>query len=200
MRAKVEDSLRALNCQLAGSFRPSWKRKLSVSTSLSARLFRDGFHALAVLPTGDLVAAVPGAIITLRANESEFPSTHKIIRGTRPLHITSVPDGTVFWGEYFDNSSRDEVHIYASTDSGATWSIAYTFPKNESKDPKYLDAARRAFEHPIHQGGVAFTDASGDLWFEEYIVCPPTHILNGFIWAAKPVERPQQVSSAPYRA
>ena len=23
----------------------------------------------------------------------------------------------------------------------------------------------------------------GDLWFEEYIVSPPTHILNGFIWA-----------------
>jgi hypothetical protein len=30
---------------------------------------------------------------------------------------------------------------------------------------------------------VAFTDESGDLWFEEYIVSPPTHILNGFIWA-----------------
>ena len=24
----------------------------------------------------------------------------------------------------------------------------------------------------------------GDIWFEEYIVSPPTHILNGFIWAA----------------
>jgi hypothetical protein len=33
------------------------------------------------------------------------------------------------------------------------------------------------------EGGVAFTDASGDLWLEEYIVSPPTHILNGFIWA-----------------
>jgi hypothetical protein len=33
-------------------------------------------------------------------------------------------------------------------------------------------------------GGVTFTDDNGDLWFEEYIVAPPTHILNGFIWAA----------------
>src|SRR5207248_4278268 len=27
-------------------------------------------------------------------------------------------------------------------------------------------------------------DDRGDVWFEEYIVSPPTHILNGFIWAA----------------
>jgi hypothetical protein len=31
---------------------------------------------------------------------------------------------------------------------------------------------------------VTFTDEHGDLWFEEYIVSPPTHILNGFMWAA----------------
>ena len=30
-----------------------------------------------------------------------------------------------------------------------------------------------------------FTDEHGDLWFEEYLVAPPpTHILNGFVWAA----------------
>ncbi len=51
---------------------------------------------------------------------------------------------------------------------------------------RYLEAAKRAFasfQQPIENGGVAFTDESGDLWFEEYIVSPPTHILNGFIWA-----------------
>ena len=56
----------------------------------------------------------------------------------------------------------------------------------ESGDARYLDTARAAFvtfQRPIAEGGVAFTDESGDLWFEEYIVSPPTHILNGFIWA-----------------
>lgn len=56
----------------------------------------------------------------------------------------------------------------------------------ECGDARYLEAARAAFaafEHPIVDGGVAFTDAAGDLWFEEYIVSPPTHILNGFMWA-----------------
>jgi hypothetical protein len=51
----------------------------------------------------------------------------------------------------------------------------------------YLETARLAFEsflRPLDVGGVAFTDEQGDVWFEEYLVTPPTHILNGFIWAA----------------
>jgi hypothetical protein len=107
---------------------PYWRR-LTSRANLTSRLVRDGFHALAILPSNAMVAAVPGAIITRRPNETTFQVTRKIIRGTRPLHITAIPDGTVYWGEYFDNPSRDEVHIYASTDGGSTWSVAYTFPK-----------------------------------------------------------------------
>jgi hypothetical protein len=44
-----------------GAFRPTFRRRLSVMNRLSARLFRDGFHALAVLSSGALIAAVPGA-------------------------------------------------------------------------------------------------------------------------------------------
>ena len=128
LRSTVQD-LSNLTWEPVAAFRPAWRRRLSVANGLSARLFRDGFHALAILPAGGLVAAVPGAIVTLRQNESEFRTTHVITRGTRPLHITAVPGGAVFWGEYFDNASRGEVHIYASGDGGATWSVAYTFPK-----------------------------------------------------------------------
>jgi hypothetical protein len=110
-------------------FQPGFRSRLSVTTRLSARLFRDGFHALTVLPSGGLVAAVAGAIISAGANENEFRVTHAILRGTRPLHITAVPGGAVYWGEYFDNSARDEVHIYGSADGGATWTVVYTFPK-----------------------------------------------------------------------
>ncbi len=129
LRTRMEDPARTLDWELVGNYRPSWKRMLSVRNRLTARLVRDGFHALAVLPTRDLVAAVPGAIVTKRANERQFCATHKITRGTRPLHITAVPGGTVYWGEYFDNAARDEVHIYGSRDSGSSWSVAYTFPK-----------------------------------------------------------------------
>src|SRR5579859_1999479 len=64
LRATVKDPS-TLNWDPVASFRPTWKRRLSVTNRLSARLFRDGFHALAVLPSQRLVAAVPGSIIAL---------------------------------------------------------------------------------------------------------------------------------------
>jgi hypothetical protein len=134
LRGKISDPLTSVSWQPVATFQPSLRRRLSVLNRLTARLFRDGFHALAVLPSGALVAAVPGAIVTLRPGETEFRRTHTILRGTRPLHLTAVPgvgaSGAIYWGEYFDNAARDEVHIYGSTDSGATWSVAYTFPKS----------------------------------------------------------------------
>ena len=96
---------------------------------LTARLFRDGFHALAILPSGAHVAAIPGAIIARTSNDNEFRIAYTLTRGTRPLHITAVPGGAVYWGEYFDNAARDKVHIYGSSDGGRTWSVVYTFPK-----------------------------------------------------------------------
>lgn len=50
----------------------------------------------------------------------------------------------------------------------------------------YLQAAQQAFAAmlvSVEKGGVAYADAHGFTWIEEYIVSPPTHILNGFIWA-----------------
>ncbi len=129
LRARITDPAHNLQWQAVAKFRPDWKRRLTVTNRFSARFLRDGFHALAISPSGAVVAAVPGAIVTCAPIESEFCVTHRIARGTRPLHITTVPAGIIYWGEYFDNPSRDEVHIYASTDAGATWNIAYTFAK-----------------------------------------------------------------------
>jgi hypothetical protein len=112
-------------------FHPCWWRARTVCSGLTARLFRDGFHALAVLPSGSLVAAVPGAVIEWQPAEKEFRVSHRITRGTRPLHIAVTPDGNAFWGEYFDNPKRDAVYIYRSSDQGRTWSIAYTFAPGE---------------------------------------------------------------------
>lgn len=128
-RARMLASAGDLDWQFVGRFRPSWNRKLTVSNRLSARLFRDGFHALAVSSPGAVVAAVPGAIVSLDTSSREFRPTFTITRGTRPLHIASVPGKGIFWGEYFDNRSRDEVHIYRSSDGGASWDVAYTFAK-----------------------------------------------------------------------
>jgi hypothetical protein len=112
-----------------GQYRPAAWRSISSSFRLASRLFRDGFHALASLSSGHLVGAVPHAIVTLAPGETEFHVSHKVLRGTRPLHLAVTPNDHILWGEYFDNPQRDEVHIYASTDLGAHWGVAHTFPK-----------------------------------------------------------------------
>jgi hypothetical protein len=117
--------------EVVTNFRPAWWRNLTSRAALSYRLMRDGFHALA-LPRGEpndgaMVGAVPGALVTRTLGGDEFQITHEVKRGTRPLHITAVPSGNIYWGEYFDNRERAEVHIYASCDRGRTWGIAYTF-------------------------------------------------------------------------
>jgi len=85
-------------------FLPSWWRKLTVATRLSYRLVRDGFHALAVFPSGELIAALQGPLLRCGPGKKEFHVTHVLQRGTRPLNITVAPDGARFLGEYFDQS------------------------------------------------------------------------------------------------
>jgi hypothetical protein len=122
--------------EVVATVQPAWWRSLTSRTVLSSRLVRDGFHALTILGgevngqtmnNRTMVGAVPGALVTRVPNSNEFRVTHKIQRGTRPLHITAVPSGEIYWGEYFDNRERAEVHIYVSTDRGRTWQVAYTF-------------------------------------------------------------------------
>jgi heparosan-N-sulfate-glucuronate 5-epimerase len=98
------------------------------------------------------------------------------------------PQGLAVWNHYFDWEYRDTLRApwYSALAQGQGISVLVRAYK-ESGDSHYLDAARRAlvsFFKPVADGGVAFTDEQGDVWFEEYVVSPPTHILNGFIWAA----------------
>jgi len=128
LRARVST---VVEWERVGSFRPAAWRSISSCSRLGYRFFRDGFHALAVLPLGHLIGAVPGAIVTLSPGETEFRVSHRVSRGLRPLHITATSKGHVFWGEYFDNPRRDEVHVYASIDHGAHWEVVYTFPRGD---------------------------------------------------------------------
>ncbi|MGA9529841.1 MAG: hypothetical protein WBS24_17140 [Terriglobales bacterium] len=120
-------SLQNADWEPVASFTPVWWRNLTSHFRLTNRLVRDGFHALAILDDKTTIAAVPGAVVTCAPNRRKFRTTHQILRGMRPLHITAVPQGNIYWGEYFDNRERDEVHIYASDDRGQTWQIAHTF-------------------------------------------------------------------------
>ena len=110
-------------------------------------------------------------------------------------HLEQNAHGVVVWNHHFDWEYRDTLKApwYSALAQGQGISVlvrAYNEARarTQSGAARYLDAAQRAlasFHRPMSEGGVAFTDERGDLWFEEYIVSPPpTHILNGFIWAA----------------
>lgn len=96
--------------------------------------------------------------------------------------------GLAMWMHHFDWDYRETLRSpwYSALAQGQGISVLVRAYR-ETGDSKYKDAAKaafKAFETEVAQGGVAFTDANDDLWFEEYIVDPPTHILNGFMWAS----------------
>jgi hypothetical protein len=103
-------------------------------------------------------------------------------------HLETTSHGLWVWNHHFDWEYRSPLKApwYSALSQGQGVSLlarAY----HETGAVAYLQAAERAFDSfrkSTHEGGVAFRDARGNLWFEEYIVSPPTHILNGFIWAA----------------
>ena len=107
-------------------------------------------------------------------------------------HLESNAHGLAVWHHHFNWEYRDTLKApwYSALAQGQGISVLVRAWK-ESGEARYVEAAQRAlasFYKPVTEGGVAFTDyhnndKSGDLWFEEYIVTPPTHILNGFIWA-----------------
>jgi len=103
-------------------------------------------------------------------------------------HLEPNQHGVAVWNHYFDWEYRDTLRSpwYSALAQGQGISLMVRAHK-ETGDSSYIEAAQRAlvsFFKPVAEGGVTFTDEHGDIWFEEYLVSPPTHILNGFIWAA----------------
>ena len=95
--------------------------------------------------------------------------------------------GIGVWNHHFDWEYRTPLMApwYSGLAQGQGISLLVR-AHHETGDASYLDTAKRAFESFLHttdQGGVIYVDECGRTWFEEYIVSPPTHILNGFLWA-----------------
>ena len=134
----------------------------------------------------------------LRTGDAERRRKFFLVADWLCSHLEHNAHGLSVWNHHFDWEYRDALKApwYSALAQGQGISVLVRAHQIQSEqiqnekvsaDQRYLDAARRAlasFYQPIDRGGVAFTDESGDLWFEEYIVSPPTHILNGFIWAA----------------
>jgi hypothetical protein len=96
--------------------------------------------------------------------------------------------GLYVWNHHFDWDYREKLKApwYSGLAQGQAISLlvrAYA----DTGEQKYVNSAALAFRTFLTDtasGGVTFEDAEKNLWFEEYLVSPPTHVLNGFIWAA----------------
>lgn len=103
-------------------------------------------------------------------------------------NLEETPFGTKVWYHHFDWEYRDKLKApwHSSLAQGQGLSLLVRAHK-ETGDEVYLDVSRQVIETfflDVNAGGVTYTDSKGYKWFEEAIVDPPTHILNGFIWAA----------------
>ena len=114
--------------QFAAKYKGNLIQSLSRGSRLLDRFTRSGFHGLVKLPDGGCLATVRGSMLKLDPDSESFREVFRITRGSRPLNMCLLPDGRIFWGEYFFNKKREEVYIYGSDDGGNTWEVAYTFP------------------------------------------------------------------------
>jgi hypothetical protein len=95
--------------------------------------------------------------------------------------------GLWVWNHYFDWEYRDTLKApwYSGLAQGQGVSLLLR-THARTNGGKYREAAERAFiplTRLIVEGGVLIEDEEKNLWIEEYLVDPPTHILNGFMWA-----------------
>ena len=95
--------------------------------------------------------------------------------------------GLQVWRHEFDWEYRDtlEKGWYSALSQGQGVSLLVRAHR-ATGDDRYLDAAHRAFRSmtvDVSAGGVRLDEGGDGAWLEEAVVNPPTHILNGFLWA-----------------
>ncbi|MEO0423452.1 MAG: hypothetical protein AAF184_14025 [Pseudomonadota bacterium] len=114
--------------EMVARFNPGLPYAAAASFRLSTRLLRAGFHSLRVLDSGEAVAVVKNGIVHLEPGARDFVLRCGFRNGSRPLSLCATPGGHLFFGEYWGNPDRREVHIYGSSDGGRSWEVVHTFP------------------------------------------------------------------------
>jgi len=103
-------------------------------------------------------------------------------------HGRIVQDDILLWEYNFPFEMRN--HLFAPWRSALAQGQALsvlTRAHQLTTDERWAEAAHRGYRafHFLacdHEGGV-LDNQDGFTWLEEYIVNPPNHVLNGFIWA-----------------
>lgn len=106
---------------------PDRRYGLLAKLSLTRRFFRAEITGLYELNDGSLIAIAKKGLFKKAAGLSRFNNCFSVPRGSRPLNLCILPNGHIFFGEYFMNMEKKSVNVYHSVNGGESWSIAYTF-------------------------------------------------------------------------
>jgi hypothetical protein len=104
-------------------------------------------------------------------------------------HLEVNAGGKRVWMHHFDWEYFQLLRSpwYSGLAQGQGLSLLLRLSRSPGPDAaRYRDAAEAAFEAlaaPLAAGGCRFDDDAGHVWIEEYLTEPPTHILNGYMWA-----------------
>lgn len=111
--------------------RPFLRRTLSV-TRLGRRLARETFYNVIPLANGSVFFTYATDIGVITADGAVTPITgrersHRVLRGGAAI----LPDGSVVFGEYFDNAERDPVKLYRLEPGETAVTEVYRFEPGE---------------------------------------------------------------------
>ncbi len=122
-------------------------------------------------------------------NGREPQAREKFLRAADWLlnHLERNSHGVPVWQHHFPWAYRAGLQPPWASALAQGQSISVLLRASaETGRADYLDAARQAFAaftRTVEEGGVTVRDKGGELWLEEYLVQPPSHILNGAISA-----------------
>lgn len=105
------------------------KNTLLASFALSRRLTRAEISKFYRLKNGTELCIARKGIFRRETPKDYFEKVVNVVRGSRPMFLCEDKDGSVYFGEYFQNMEKQAVHMYGSHDQGKTWEIVYTFPE-----------------------------------------------------------------------
>ena len=99
-------------------------QRFKSSGRLSRRLFRAAVHH--VIPLADGALVVFGYRAIWRLDSAGRCTGESALHGSRPLCV-AIADDVVYYGEYHANPDGSPVHVWASSDRGATWAPIHRF-------------------------------------------------------------------------
>lgn len=95
--------------------------------SFFRRLLRAEITTLYILQDNSMLAVAKKGFFKRIPEGGDFSKVFAMPRGSKPLNICILPNGNMYFGEYFQNMNKEAVRIYGSEDGGQTWRVVYTF-------------------------------------------------------------------------